>query len=133
MVAIIFMDNEYKFIFVMVAAYTLVNNIATYFEKISVMIGEFNASAQRNILKSVLTIFIIFVLWVGIKFNVSVRYFQFLLQFYLSLFMEYYAFQYCLYYKVINIWGKRYYFKTKGKFKKNSSFWICIVISRHGS
>ena len=43
MVAIIFMDNEYKFIFVMVAAYTLVNNIATYFEKISVMIGEFNA------------------------------------------------------------------------------------------
>ncbi len=60
MVAIIFMDNEYKFIFVMVAAYTLVNNIATYFEKISVMIGEFNASAQRNILKSVLTIFIIY-------------------------------------------------------------------------
>lgn len=43
------MDNEYKFIFV-IAAYTLVNNIATYFEKISVMIGNL-ISAQRNILK----------------------------------------------------------------------------------
>lgn len=117
MVAIIFMDNEYKFIFVMVAAYTLVNNIATYFEKISVMIGEFNASAQRNILKSVLTIFIIFVLWVGIKFNVSVRYFQF----YTVLFVIVYgilAFQYCLYYKELIFGEKDIISKQKENLKK---------------
>lgn len=70
-------------------------------------------------------------LWVGIKFNVSVRYFQF----YTVLFVIVYgilAFQYCLYYKEL-IFGEKDIISKQKENLKNSSFWICIVISRHGS
>lgn len=109
--AIFFMQNEYKFIFVMVAIYTLVNNIATYFEKVSVMIGEFNASVRRNMLKSILTIFVILILWVGIKLNIPIRHFVF----YTILFVIIYAIlaiQYCQYYKELII-GKKDSFQNQ--------------------
>lgn len=118
--AVFFMDNEYKFIFIMVALYTLVNNIATYFEKISVMIGEFNASLRRNMLKSILTVLIIFILWLGIKLDIPMRHFVF----YTILFVVIYgilAIQYCVYYKEL-ILGEKELFKNQ----KNNLYKIIV-------
>lgn len=75
-IAITIMKDEYKFIFIMVGIYAFSNNIATYFEKISIMTGEFNAIVRRNVLKSILTVVIVFFLWLFIRTGIPVAYFK---------------------------------------------------------
>lgn len=92
--------KDYLFIILMTVVYGTVNNIATYFEKISIMTGEFNASIQRNISKSVLSILIVFVLLWAIKANITIRPYKI----YTTLFVCIYillAVQYTVYYKDI--------------------------------
>jgi len=70
------LQKEYRFIFLMVGIYLLVNNIANYFEKISIMTGEFKAVVKRNVLKSILNIVIVFILWWFIHNGVNIQYFK---------------------------------------------------------
>ena len=70
------LPGEYKFIFYMLSIYLVFNNISTYFEIISTTLSEFKRLSIRNILKSILSIFIIIVLWVLIYFNVAENYYK---------------------------------------------------------
>ena len=71
--SIILLTGEYKFIFLMLAAYTVVSNISNYYEKISIMTGEFSSTIKRNITKSFLSVLIVTLLWASIKIQLPLR------------------------------------------------------------
>ena len=97
LISLLFLIGEYRFIFIMVAIYTVSNNIANYFEKISIMTGEFNAVVSRNILKSILTIAIVIVLWACVKGQIPFSYYR-LYTFLFVLLYTILAIQYCFQY-----------------------------------
>lgn len=102
--ACLFSRGDYRVIFIDLALYTVVNNIANYFEKISIMIGDFGPNIRRNILKSILTIFIVIISYVAIYFQIDMSKYQI----YTILFIIMYgiiAFQYSSLYKRL-IFGK---------------------------
>lgn len=111
--SILFFDGDYKFIFPMVAIYMVFNNIATYFEKVSIMTGDFDAAVRRNILKSILTFFIILILSLVVKILPNINKYQL----YTILFVSLYALlaiQYSITYKQLII-GDRSDFKSVSK------------------
>lgn len=69
--ALLFMRSEYRFIFMMLSLYSLANNITVYYEKVSVMCGDFSIAVRRNYLKSILSVIIVGLLWVMIKSSIS--------------------------------------------------------------
>lgn len=75
-ITIVFLKNEYRFIFSMLGFYLLANNITNYFEKVSVMSGEFTALVKRDALKSIMSVVIVMILFLAIKINVPVKYFK---------------------------------------------------------
>lgn len=74
--AFLFLKGNYKIIIIDLALYTIVNNIANYFEKVSIMVGDFGPNIKRNLVKSILTILIVFTSYVLIKNNVNIKKYQ---------------------------------------------------------
>lgn len=62
--AMIFLSHQYRFIFVCVGIYLVVNNITSYYQMISQITGRFNELSTRNILQSTLTSVILILLLV---------------------------------------------------------------------
>lgn len=96
--AILLLEGEYVFIFIMTAIYLLGNNIANYFEKIAIMTGDFGPAIRRNITKSLLTIVITALLYVAIRLDLGIRYYRIYTILFVLLY-SFLAFQYAYTYK----------------------------------
>ena len=74
--ALIALKGSYQFIFIMLSLYLMANNITNYYEKVSIALGEFDALSKRNILKSLLSVVIIGLLWIGIEIKLPIQYYK---------------------------------------------------------
>lgn len=117
--AMLFMNSDYRFIFILLSIHSIANNIAVYCEKISVMCGDFFIVVRRNYLKSILSIVIVGLLWIIMKCNFTISPYKI----YTILFVLMYiiiAVQYLLIYKKI-LFGKC------EKFSENIDFMKSII------
>lgn len=80
-VSSVVLDNEYRFIFICLAAYLVFNNATSYYQMISQITGRFKELSIRNVLQALVIVLIILLLWILQKtagFNVNYREYIFL-------------------------------------------------------
>ena len=75
LVSILFLKYDYLFIFISVALYMFFNNVTSYFQMLSQITGRFNELSSRNLIQSIVTSSIIFVLlFVKIVLKIDITY-----------------------------------------------------------
>ncbi len=73
-IALKFLKNEYKFIFLMISVYIFCYNITGYFQTISQITERFDELSIRNIIQSCLNVISVIVLWILSKNEIQVNY-----------------------------------------------------------
>ena len=86
-VALFFLQDNYRIIFVALAVYVVTNNMTVYYQMISQITCRFNEFSMRTTIQSFITSGIVFVLWLVNKYTeVEIKYWHYLIL-YLTMFL----------------------------------------------
>lgn len=102
--SLIFLKNEYKFIFCATALYLFFNNIIGYYQIVSQITCRFGELSKRNLIQSLLTAGTVVILWVANQYTSITTNYRLYLFLYLGV-IAFLASWYCKVYKDI-IFGK---------------------------
>ena len=72
LIAILFLKDEIRYIFICLAVFLIFNNITGYFQIISQITGRFNELSIRTFIQSILTVLTVIGLWLVHQFSDSI-------------------------------------------------------------